>query len=266
MLRGGAQPHLIEGADGNVYAVKFRNNPQHRRVLINEFICSNLLCHLGISTPDIALIEIEEKFIRCNPQMYLQLVGGRGLVQAGIHFGSRYPMDPEKVAIYDFLPDAMLTMVENRTDFMGALVFDKWVSNTDARQAVFCRGIGTDEQWPNTYRVFMIDHGFAFNGGDWNYITSSVQGIYSQKVVYESVAGLRHFQPWLARIIDFPPAIIEEILRQIPREWLEKEDRVPLEKLIRALIRRRRRVGDLIEDCTRTKVNPFSKWREGTPV
>ena len=35
-MRGGAQAHLIEAHDGNYYVVKFRNNPQHRRILVNE--------------------------------------------------------------------------------------------------------------------------------------------------------------------------------------------------------------------------------------
>src|ERR1035438_6617674 len=35
-MRGGAQAHLLEADDGKWYVVKFRNNPQHRRVLVNE--------------------------------------------------------------------------------------------------------------------------------------------------------------------------------------------------------------------------------------
>jgi hypothetical protein len=35
-MRGGAQAHLIQAADGHHYVVKFLNNPQHRRILVNE--------------------------------------------------------------------------------------------------------------------------------------------------------------------------------------------------------------------------------------
>ena len=41
-MRGGAQAHLLEADDGHWYVVKFRNNPQHRRVLVNEAICATL--------------------------------------------------------------------------------------------------------------------------------------------------------------------------------------------------------------------------------
>ena len=34
-MRGGAQSHLMRCDDGNYYVVKFQNNPQHRRVLVN---------------------------------------------------------------------------------------------------------------------------------------------------------------------------------------------------------------------------------------
>jgi hypothetical protein len=35
LRRGGAQSHLMRCSDENYCAVKFQNNPQHRRVLVN---------------------------------------------------------------------------------------------------------------------------------------------------------------------------------------------------------------------------------------
>ncbi len=35
-MRGGAQSHLMRCSDGHYYVVKFQNNPQHRRILVNE--------------------------------------------------------------------------------------------------------------------------------------------------------------------------------------------------------------------------------------
>ncbi|MEO7142944.1 MAG: hypothetical protein ABI165_05510, partial [Bryobacteraceae bacterium] len=54
-MRGGAQAHLIETGDGHFYVVKFRNNPQHRRILINERIASILLDYLQITAPPTVL-------------------------------------------------------------------------------------------------------------------------------------------------------------------------------------------------------------------
>ena len=37
-MRGGAQAHLLLADNGRYYVVKFKNNPQHRRILVNEWI------------------------------------------------------------------------------------------------------------------------------------------------------------------------------------------------------------------------------------
>src|SRR5947209_20125125 len=93
-MRGGAQAHLIEAHDGQFYVVKFRNNPQHRRILINEWIASALLRFLQISTPATAIIELTGEFLAENPDVCLQLGSHRVPIEPGWHFGSRCPGDP----------------------------------------------------------------------------------------------------------------------------------------------------------------------------
>ena len=51
-MRGGAQGQLMLGADGHVYVVKFQNNPQHMRVLANEFLASKLAAAAGLTAPE----------------------------------------------------------------------------------------------------------------------------------------------------------------------------------------------------------------------
>ena len=50
-MRGGAQSHLMLGADGNAWVVKFQNNPQHIRVLANELIATRLAAAVGLTVP-----------------------------------------------------------------------------------------------------------------------------------------------------------------------------------------------------------------------
>src|SRR5712671_3898793 len=104
-MRGGAQSHLLEADDGQFYIVKFQNNPQHRRILVNELVGSVLLKYLQISTPEAALIEVTEEFLRENPEVSFELGPRRAPVTPGWQFGSLYPGDPSKVAVYDFVPD-----------------------------------------------------------------------------------------------------------------------------------------------------------------
>src|SRR5580765_4612525 len=93
-MRGGAQAHLLEADDGNFYVVKFRNNPQHRRILVNELIASALLDYLRISAPPTAFIQVTADFLQANPDACLTLGSRRVAVEPGWHFGSRYPGDP----------------------------------------------------------------------------------------------------------------------------------------------------------------------------
>src|SRR5580693_3079626 len=82
-MRGGAQAHLIEMVDGSFYVVKYTNNPQHPRILMNEWIGSTVIRCLGISTPDIAIVNISAAFIRDNPEAYLQLRSSRASPACG---------------------------------------------------------------------------------------------------------------------------------------------------------------------------------------
>ena len=123
-MRGGAQSHLMQADDGQFYILKFQNNPQHRRILVNEFVASVFLKYLQISTPETALIRVEEEFIREHPELCFELGTSRVPVKPGWQFGSRYPGDPTQVAVYDFVPDTLLHKVRNLADFLGVLVFD----------------------------------------------------------------------------------------------------------------------------------------------
>src|SRR5438477_486280 len=54
-MRGGAQSHLMRASDGNFYVVKFQNNPQHPRVLVNEWLATRMAERIGlpVATPEI---------------------------------------------------------------------------------------------------------------------------------------------------------------------------------------------------------------------
>ena len=94
--------------------------------------------------------------------------------------------------MHDFLPDEQLREVENLADFSGMLVFDKWSCNTNGRQAIFFR-----QPAEKRYRAQMIDQGFCFNAGEWNFPDAPVRGLYARHRVYESVRGMEAFEPWL---------------------------------------------------------------------
>jgi hypothetical protein len=266
-MRGGAQSHLMEGTDGHHYVVKFLNNPQHRRILINEWLSGVLLGHLQIHTPAVVLFSISEAFIAESPELYMIRGSTRDRPLPGLHFGSRLAVHPDRTAIYDFLPDTLLGKVENRSDFLGAAVFDKWVCNSDSRQAVFFRARA--KKWtplkgeaPARTGFFaqMIDHGFAFNGPHWAYPDSPGYGVYFRESVYEDVRSLDSFQPWLDMVKHFPVEVIDQAWKEIPRAWLES-DEADLERLLEQLLKRRDKVEHLILDIKRQRPAMFPNWK-----
>lgn len=266
-MRGGAQAHLLEGSDGGFYVVKFSNNPQHRRILINEWLANSFLRYLQIHVPETSLIEVSADFIAENPDLYFLMGPRRQAVAPGIHFGSKLSVNPERVAIFDFLPDKLLANVENRVDFLGTLVFDKWVGNADSRQAVFFRARA--KMWtpirgeaPKGIGFFaqMIDHGFSFNGPHWEFGDSPLQGLYFRTSVYDEVHSLDSFQPWLDLVTNFPEEVIDAAWKEIPREWLA-EDGQALEQMLGQLLKRRKRVTSLVEQVRGKRSNAFVNWR-----
>jgi hypothetical protein len=97
--------------------VKFRNNPQHHRVLVNELLSATFLDYLKISIPETAIVHVTKPFLEANPEIHIALGTRRIAIEPGWHFGSRYPGDPARSAVYDFLPDALLSRVVNLEDF-----------------------------------------------------------------------------------------------------------------------------------------------------
>jgi hypothetical protein len=267
-MRGGAQAHLLEASDGQFYVVKFQNNPQHRRILVNELVASVFLKYLQISSAEAALIQVTEEFLRDNPDVSIELGASKTPVSPGWQFGSRYPGDPARLAVYDFVPDTLLHKVRNLSDLLGALVFDKWVSNADGRQAVFFRARVREwlpdaaETHPLTmgFIAMMIDHGFAFSGPEWKFMDSPVQGLYPRKQVYETVTSLEQFEPWLERVVHFPEEVVDQAYRQVPPEWIRGEED-EFAHMLERLMRRRQLVPGLISDVRRARSSPFPRWK-----
>jgi hypothetical protein len=266
-MRGGAQSHLVEAEDGAFYVVKFTTNPQHRRILINEWLACAFLRYLQVHVPDTALIELTPEFIDASPELYLLMGSRREPVPAGIHFGSRLAVHPDRVAIFDFLPDKLLLKIENRHDFLGTLLFDKWVGNADSRQAVFFRAKA--KTWtpakgnaPARVGFFaqMIDHGFAFNGPHWQFQDSPLQGLYFRTSVYDEVKSMDSFEPWLSMVENFPAEVVDAAWKEIPSTWLEG-DRDELEQMLETLLRRRSEVSSLLLSLKTKQTKAFLNWR-----
>src|SRR5882672_7588465 len=214
-MRGGAQAHLMRCDDDAYYIVKFQNNPQHLRILANEMLATRLAARLGLCVPQVEVIEVRPELIAYTTELVMQLGMGRIPCTSGKQFGSQFPGNPARMTVHDFLPDEQLCAVRNLTDFLGVFVFDKWTCNTNGRQAIFFREPEDragqvpgplHEPGPFAapsiapYMAMMIDHGFCFNAGEWDFPDAPLRGLYARHRVYQSVAGMESFAPWLDRL------------------------------------------------------------------
>jgi hypothetical protein len=267
-MRGGAQSHLMRCSDKNYYVVKFQNNPQHPRILVNEMLGTRLAIRLGLPTTPVAVVQVEEELIRLTPELSIELPRSRTPCKPGLQFGSRYPGDPRRVTMLDFLPDDLLTSVKNLHDFAGMLAFDKWTCNTNGRQTLFFRpgqdeiqkGALQPELNHSVYETVMIDQGFCFNAGEWNFPDAPLRGLYARNRVYLGVTSKESFEPWMERIEKrMTERVLDELLRELPPEWYA-DDLDAVMRLGEQLLKRRSRVPELIYAARDTTRHPFPNW------
>lgn len=254
-MRGGAQSQLMLGADGNLWVVKFKNNPQHVRVLANELIATRLAEAAGLTVPATDVIEVTDWLVENSVGMQVDL--GRGVkarCEAGLQFGSRFIGGLMPGQVVDYLPEQQLDEVRNLGEFAGMLCVDKWTGNCNGRQAVFER-----KARERKYRATFIDQGFCFNGGDWSFPDSPLRGVYARNSVYKPVTGWESFEPWLSRIEAMDAATLWAIAEVVPPEWYGG-DVATMERLMETMIRRKSRVREAIVSFRESSREPFPNW------
>jgi hypothetical protein len=288
-MRGGAQSHLMRCSNGKehdlYFVVKFQNNPQHSRILANELLANRIARRMGLPVPPVEIVKVEQDLIRWTPALCIELPRSSTPCCPGLQFGSAHPGDPRRMTLHDFLPDEQLREVENITDFAGMLVFDKWLCNTNGRQTLFFRksenggvhrapstsqdtstpGSGSSPAVENAmefgrYSTVMIDQGFCFNAGEWNYPDAPLRGLYARNRVYEGVIGMETFDPWIRRAKSINSRALEEFVKEVPPEWYD-DDFDALHRLVEQLLRRVSRLEELILDAKRSSRQPFPNWR-----
>lgn len=243
-MRGSSQSHLMLCSDGNLYIVKFRNNPQHRRVLCDEILGTYLAQLIGLPVPPLAIVEVGEKLIRESPSLRIEFPGATVLLEPGRHFGSRHVLTGLPGEVFDLFPTKELHRVSNLDAFAGAIAFDLWTCNSDERQALF-----TKLSWMQDYFVTFIDQGNCFGGQDWDMPSSLWRGLYNNLEVYSSIHAWTDgdpFSPWDRRILKFDPELLRKVCAVIPETWYDNQ-RGELGDLADLLLIRRQRVWGLLQ-------------------
>jgi hypothetical protein len=248
-MRGGSQAFLVEGEDDQFYVAKFAGNPQGDRTLINEWIAHRLFLQLGTSTPPLRVLRLtrDTKHIE---RLYFQ-IGSKYLpIESLFHLGSQCPVDPTATAIYDFLPGRLLSKVVNLADFGSAFVMDRWLAQTDTRQAIFVRERASSRSLE--LRLYLIDHGMSFAGRQWETPDSPLYGLYMDRSVYWIVDMNAACEQALSRIHMLTETDLYAAAQDIPSCWFSDSDYDALAKLFALLERRRNRLQSIVSRHLKT--------------
>ena len=256
-MRGGAQSHLMLGADGHAYVVKFQNNPQNLRVLANEMLATKLAEALGLTVPVCDVVDVSEWLIANTSDLSLERAEGVERCKAGLQFGSRLVGGLMPGQTVDYLPEQQLGEVKNLDEFAGMLVVDKWTCNSNGRQAVFHK-----KPRERRYKAAFIDQGYCFQAGDWTLSDAPLRGVYARNLVYFRVTGWESFEPWLSRMETLAAETVWAIAEGVPPEWYGGSIS-EMEELVERLLARRTRVRELIDSFRESSREPFPNWMRG---
>jgi hypothetical protein len=243
-MRGGTQSHLVEASDGCFYVAKFAGNPLGNRTLLNEWIGHHLLQSVSASTPPVKLLRLSQQIID-EQDPHFEIGTHRVPVRAGMHFGSRCPVNPDETAIFDFLPRKLLPCVANIEDFAKAFVIDKLLGQVDTRQAFFVRkrACGNGDV---AFRAHLIDQGGLFGQTRWRFEDAPLHGLFHDKHIYSLIVMRRACLETIELLRKFDESQLYGWMRSVPTEWFADGDQGHLTGLLSKLISRIENIDSII--------------------
>jgi hypothetical protein len=206
LREGGSLPAIIEADDLGLYVLKFRGAGQGPLALVAEVVAGEIGRALGLNVPELVFAHVEPALGRNEPDQEIRdlLIRSSGLNLALDYLPGSTMFDP---AAGDKADAATASL---------AVWFDAFVLNVDrtARNANLLN-------WHS--KLYFIDHGaalyFHHNWSD------------AARFADIPFADIRHhiLLPWAARLEDaatqaaarLNPAVLSEILAQVPDEWLQ---------------------------------------------
>jgi hypothetical protein len=207
LREGGSLPGLIEADDLGTYVCKFRGAGQGPKVLVAEVVVGELARRLGIRTPDLVAVEVDEVIGRYEADEEVQDLLTASI---GLNLG------------VDFLPGSFgydAACMPEPEVAASILWLDACTANVD-------------RSWRNPNllvwhrQLWAIDHGAAlyFHHG-WSGGVGSAARFAAQPydaadhVLSAARSALPAVDAMLAPLVD--RALLREVLAQVPDAWLE---------------------------------------------
>lgn len=152
LREGGSLPAVVDTEDGGLWVLKFRGAGQGAKVLIAEVVCGELARAAGLPVPEIAVVEVPERFGRSEPDSEIQEILQKS---HGVNIGLRYldgafNFDPN--AAHDVIAPALAARI---------VWFDAFTTNVDRSHRNPNLLVWQRSPW-------LIDHGAAlYAHHDW---------------------------------------------------------------------------------------------------
>lgn len=211
---GVTSPRFFRADDGNIYVVKLQNNRLGPKVLVSEFLAAKFGEILDLCFPPSGIIEINEQTLQQNPCLL------DSDISLGRHFASQY-LDRSVYVEKDNLGKAI-----NTAQMAGVMLFDHMFHNADrvSKKNLLLR------QEDTGYKIYAIDNSHLFRSGKWTANSLNILGPkkkvferYSFKVLLNDYLSPQDFLPYLEKVIKLSDKQIDNIVREIPVEWLPDE-------------------------------------------
>ncbi len=212
LREGGSLPAIVEADDDGLYVVKFRGAGQGPKALVAEIIAGEMGRHLGLTVPDIVLVDIDPLLARAEPDPEIQdLLERSPGMNVGLDFlPGALPFDPGARP----RPDAAFAA--------NVVWFDALVTNVDrtARNVNLLTWHG---------RTWLIDHGAAlYVHHTWRDPAGHARRPFErirEHVLLPAASSIEDADARLAPLLT--REAIEAIVAAIPDTWLAPEAGLP---------------------------------------
>jgi hypothetical protein len=225
---GGTQSQVFRLAGDCIALVKFAENPQGPRVLVNEFVSCRLAQYLEAPVNPSLLVTVDSRLLSAAksaghcPNHYA----------GGVHCGLvRYPA----AAPVDLASDLLKTSA-NFNDLHAILVLEQLVHRQDGRQLLTYPIPGRPLSAPRRFAAF--DYGFAF-GGSPAWSTDTLRALAAPALPAHDVYGIVYVDgaaqaPVINRLRELTRPIIDTIVSALglPRWGMTADEGETLAELL----------------------------------
>jgi hypothetical protein len=208
LREGGSMPAIVEAADLGLYVLKFRGAGQGVLALAAELICAGIGHALDLPVPEVVFATVDSELGRNEGDPEI-----RELLQASL--GTNLAMDylPGSAMFDPAARDLVDPVLAARTVWFDAFVTN--VDRTARNPNLLC--------WHRS--LYLIDHGAAlYFHHDWRDLDARARApfpLIGDHVLLRWAEGLDAADAWSRPRLARP--VLEQILEQVPDQWLTPE-------------------------------------------